>query len=67
MSYEEQGQAEKNCCQSNSQLLFSSYRHVGNKVNKLNYKLKKQCFSEKIYSVPGQYEIVLENHRPGSE
>ena len=31
----------------NSQLLFSSYRHVRNKVNKLNNELKRPYFSEK--------------------
>ena len=39
---------KKAAVRGNSQLLFNSYRHVRNKVNKLNNELKRQCFSEKI-------------------
>ena len=39
---------KKAAIKGHSQLLMSSYRHVRNKVNKLNIDLKRQYFSEKI-------------------
>ena len=39
---------KKGAVRGNSQLLFSSYRHAGNKVNKLNNELKRQHFLEKL-------------------
>ena len=39
---------KKAAVRGNSQLLFSSYRHVRNKENKLNNELRRQYFLEKI-------------------
>ena len=35
-------------CKSKSTLLISSYRQLRNKVNSLNTKLKRQCFSTRV-------------------
>ena len=40
-------------CKNKSTLLMSSYRHLRNKVNSLNTKLKRQYFATRVYKFKG--------------
>ena len=50
---------KKAAVRGNSKLLFSSYRHVRNKMKKLNNELKRQYFSENSWKIVNQ---VLNKH-----
>ena len=44
---------KKAAVKSKSQLLMSSYRHIRNKINKQNFELKRQYFSERLAQAKG--------------